>query len=472
MTRWRSYLMTAALLLGALAVRLWDLGADSLWFDEVCSLEFAQRPLIAIVTDTRETNPPLYYALLHGWVGLFGTSEAALRSLSVVFGVAAVGLAGWVGHLLGGRRLAWVAMGLTAVAAMPVEYAQTARTYSLFLAASLGSFGCLLAWLRRRTWRWALAYALITAVMSLAHYYWIFNVLAQQGYLGWQVWRKALSVKAWAVVLVLVVAGCLPWAGVLISQAARVQQEGFWIPRMDRWKLLAVVGSYVTVGNRQAAWWYLALAAFGFWRLRARRGLVLVWLLCPLLIPFVLSHVTTPIFVGYYTIAAAPALYLLLGNGWLHLPGRWLKTAVAAALVVAASVSLGRVYQRELEPWRTLVRTLEQTLHPDDAVVVVGLAASPFEYYYRGSAPLHRVPATSAEGVQAGLSSDRLVPGYERVWLVIRKDVYTDPQVIREAFLARFPQAQQMDARSYKDQLFVYGFELGREPGRPGLVQA
>ncbi len=471
MTRWRSELVTAALLLGALAVRLWRLGADSLWFDEVCSLEFAQRPLIAIVTDTRETNPPLYYALLHGWIGLFGTSEVALRFLSVGFGVAAVGLAGWVGHLLGGRRLAWVAMGLMAVAPLPVEYAQTARAYSLFLAASIGSFGCLLAWLRRRTWRWALAYVLITAVMSFAHYYWVFNVIAQQGYLGWQVWRKEVSGRAWAVVLALLAAGCLPWAGVLISQAVRVHQEGFWIPRMDRWKFLGVVGSYVTVGSRQAAWWYLALAAFGCWRLRVRRSLVLAWLLCPLLIPFVLSHVSTPIFVGYYTIAAAPALYLLLGNGWLHLPGRWLKTVVATAMIAAASISLGRVYQREMEPWRALVRTVEQALHPADAVVVFGLAARPFEYYYRGSAPLHHVSAGSAEGVQAGLSSGGLMPGCERVWLVIRKDPYTDPQVILKAFLKRYPQAQQLEARSYQDQLFVYGVELGRELSRPRLAQ-
>ena len=34
----------------------------------------------------QDIHPPLYYALLHGWIGLFGAGPVGLRLLSVLFG--------------------------------------------------------------------------------------------------------------------------------------------------------------------------------------------------------------------------------------------------------------------------------------------------------------------------------------------------------------------------------------------------
>jgi len=79
------------LILGtALVLRCAFLSKEGLWLDEISSWWFASELGRALTAE--RTNPPLYYTTLHFWIGWFGTSEAALRSLSVVPGVLSVGL--------------------------------------------------------------------------------------------------------------------------------------------------------------------------------------------------------------------------------------------------------------------------------------------------------------------------------------------------------------------------------------------
>ncbi|EEF22239.1 conserved hypothetical protein, partial [Ricinus communis] len=85
---------TLALLVTGLALllRLPTLAGRSLWLDETYSAWFAAVPLHELWTSVPlyETHPPFYYTLLKGWIALFGTHEAALRSLSVLASVLTV----------------------------------------------------------------------------------------------------------------------------------------------------------------------------------------------------------------------------------------------------------------------------------------------------------------------------------------------------------------------------------------------
>src|SRR3954453_6427368 len=66
------------------------------WIDEGISLGVASHPLGAIPRLLRQDgSPPLYYVLLHLWMGLFGTSEPATHALSLVFGLLCVPAALW-----------------------------------------------------------------------------------------------------------------------------------------------------------------------------------------------------------------------------------------------------------------------------------------------------------------------------------------------------------------------------------------
>ena len=83
--------LAAIIALGAL-LRFWNLGEPSLWADEIASVSFGRAPADLLWSDwmVYETNPPLYYSLLNGWMDVFGEGEFAVRAMSVVFGLAAI----------------------------------------------------------------------------------------------------------------------------------------------------------------------------------------------------------------------------------------------------------------------------------------------------------------------------------------------------------------------------------------------
>jgi len=59
---------------------------QSFWRDEAFSYFMAKKNIIEIIFLTaKDFNPPLYYFLLHFWMKVFGSSEIALRSLSIIF---------------------------------------------------------------------------------------------------------------------------------------------------------------------------------------------------------------------------------------------------------------------------------------------------------------------------------------------------------------------------------------------------
>jgi len=87
-----AYLDIGTLTLLALLLNLVHLGTRSIVFDEATSANFARFGFIPLlhVIGGGDPNMGLYYALLNLWVRLFGQSEAAVRSLSAIFGALAV----------------------------------------------------------------------------------------------------------------------------------------------------------------------------------------------------------------------------------------------------------------------------------------------------------------------------------------------------------------------------------------------
>ena len=75
-------------ILGLAAVlRGYRLDAQSLWYDEGVSAFMTTRGAAEIArAAAADIHPPLYYWLLAAWTVPFGSSEVALRGLSVVAG--------------------------------------------------------------------------------------------------------------------------------------------------------------------------------------------------------------------------------------------------------------------------------------------------------------------------------------------------------------------------------------------------
>ncbi len=124
------------------------------WIDEGISVGIASHPLADIPgLLTRDGSPPLYYLLLHVWMALFGSSEVATHSLSLMFAAATVPAAWWAGRSLFGRRVGLVAAVLAAANPFLSLYSRETRMYTLVALLGVlvaGSFLHVFAFGRRR----------------------------------------------------------------------------------------------------------------------------------------------------------------------------------------------------------------------------------------------------------------------------------------------------------------------------------
>ena len=90
-----------AIVLIGLFLRVYQLGTQSIWYDEAFSISLSKMSLSQMVQATAaDVHPPFYYLILHYLVALFGTSAVAVRLLSVLFGVLAIPMIYVVGRQL------------------------------------------------------------------------------------------------------------------------------------------------------------------------------------------------------------------------------------------------------------------------------------------------------------------------------------------------------------------------------------
>jgi uncharacterized membrane protein len=128
-------ILTGIVMLG-IGMRVFRLSHFSLWNDELFSCFYAK------LFDTHflwsqgfwiENTPPLYYTLVAAWMHLFGASEVALRSLSVVASVMHIPLVYFLGREISCRLAGLIAALLCAFSPTLIYFAQEARTYSVLL---------------------------------------------------------------------------------------------------------------------------------------------------------------------------------------------------------------------------------------------------------------------------------------------------------------------------------------------------
>jgi 4-amino-4-deoxy-L-arabinose transferase-like glycosyltransferase len=131
----------------ALCLRLARLAFQPLWWDEGWSVYFATTSMGDMLRLTAvDIHPPLYYLLLHLWVGILGSGPIALRLLSVCIGTATVPLLYAVGKQLFGKRTGLLAASLLAISPFHIYYSQEVRMYGLVTLLGLAAFYFALRW--------------------------------------------------------------------------------------------------------------------------------------------------------------------------------------------------------------------------------------------------------------------------------------------------------------------------------------
>jgi mannosyltransferase len=193
------FVALALIVLLCVALRVYHLGAASLWSDEIFSRYYVDLfGLHYVLSDglSRETNPPTYYLLLQGWMALWGYSEAALRSLSTVASILCVPVAYLLGREFGGKSRALAAALICALCPMSVYFGQEARVYALLMLASSVALWAAAVFQRdSRSWKAVLWYLFSATLCLYLHVTGLLFVAACTGAVWLSLLRKGVSVK-------------------------------------------------------------------------------------------------------------------------------------------------------------------------------------------------------------------------------------------------------------------------------------
>jgi mannosyltransferase len=220
----------AAVLIGAW-IRFAGIGTQSLWFDEGYTAWLVNHPPGQIVHLVQaDTSPPLYYLTLHEGARLFGRSEASLRGLSAMFGIATIPLVAAIARRTIGKAAA--ATWLFTLSWLQISFCQEARSYEMGAFLLAVAFFGLLRHLERPHWKWLALIIVATAAGLYVNNFMIFYTVAIA--IAGLVLPSDLTLSR-RLRDGLIVAACaalayLPWIVALRSQMQRVNGD-FWLGR-------------------------------------------------------------------------------------------------------------------------------------------------------------------------------------------------------------------------------------------------
>jgi mannosyltransferase len=430
----------------ALTLRLYRLGAQSLWYDEGVSVYLARMSLPQLTAWTADDiQPPLYYYLLHFWLLLFGpsSSEFIVRFPSLFFGVLTVPLMYKTGRHLFGGAASLLAAFLAAISPLYLWYSQETRMYTLLTFLCLLSSYLLLKALERRAspylkgslWKGSLLWlAFVVANVAAAYtHYFAFFVMASQGiYLvAWSRWmgrRGRQSLLPGLAAFAAIALAYLPWVPFMLHRYGA--DVSYWQGTLKLDEVLRKVAIsfslgetvFEEVGARLAVGYgvilLIALAAIAF----SERGtdhkrhgtlhppfsilFLLLYLLLPIALIIALSY-RVPKFSPRYLMLSSPAFILIIAGGlttllqWHgtrkgssalgRLPSAIRYSLFALGLLFILTTSAYADYNNYFNihftkpDFRGAARRIEEHIGPDEAVILTSGHMYPvFTYYYRG----------------------------------------------------------------------------------------
>jgi hypothetical protein len=377
------------LVLLSLLLRTRQLGIG-FWIDEGLSVGIADRPLTDIPGVLRQDgSPPLYYMLLHVWLGVFGTSEEAARAFSLLCATLAIPAAWWAARALFGDRAAWMAAVLTAANPFLTQYAQETRMYAM--VALLGLVACAAfgrAFLgegtERERRRWAVALAIVLAALMYTHNWALFFAAACGG--TWLVLLartppqdRRVSLRTGLIGFGGALVLYLPWVPTTLYQAAHTGAP--WSSAPSVLALLGVPGALLGTMAQGvlalvAGAGVAAMLARGEER-RARTALALLAVGAATVLVAWLASQASPAWANRY-LAIGLSPFLLAAAGGLAHAGR----LGVAGLVIVTAMGVGDTAPNEKSNVRTVAESVAPGVRAGDIVVSTQPEQIPVLHYY------------------------------------------------------------------------------------------
>ncbi len=350
----------------------------SFWRDEAFSYLMAKLPLTQLLWSTaKDANPPLYYLLLKGWMGIFGSSELAIRSLSIIFFWATVYVAFLIMNEVFKLSTKKSTFYLLFFIANPIlhYYAFEARMYSMMAFCATLLFYALM----KKNYR---LYSFVALCSFYTHYFLILVVGFQMVYVfvtakkSEQVlfFKTVFKTSFWV----------LPWIVVLLSARPPVGQS-FWI-QSSRLQDVFLIPAIIMTGYEQGTgviFPYLlplslllcGLIGYGYFlhKVQHKQQLMIMTLGWAVGIPlavFILSF-WKPVFLPRYLIFSSVGFLLLVILSIESMKNKYIKSVMCIFILTVSIVyAENQAVTRIKAPLKQVFSSIKQEMGPNDVVYV------------------------------------------------------------------------------------------------------
>ncbi|NER87304.1 MULTISPECIES: glycosyltransferase family 39 protein [unclassified Moorena] len=373
------------ILLVATGLYIYQLGTESLWYDELFSINKTQS---GISLPPKNLTRPFYFMILYIWMQ-FSTSTVWLRGLSVIFGLGSIFLIYLLGRRLAGKPVGLIAALLLTLSPLFINHAQEVRMYTLIPFLSLGGTLALAHALENPRFAainwWAVArfLALVTTPVSVTLF------LPDMVLIGWQFRNQKRRLFAFGIRLLLIGSCWLPLVSAVNESSTKFLKG--WVTQYPKpniiliisevthltafWPLRHLLGSgisandlmkqlnqqsimewlveHVLTSNLVPLLYYMAYTAMAIGLLAiallsrhpsTKLWWIKVWALLPAGSILLISYVSSSIWKARYLLIVSPYFLILLAAGLMQV-WRWQRrVAVLVTLIYAIAVGSGLVH--------------------------------------------------------------------------------------------------------------------------------
>ena len=402
-------------------LRVFQLTAKSLWFDEACSISFASNDFN--IFTHRYLVKPVYFLILKFWVSMFGSHEFPTRFLSVIFGVLSVWLIYRLGKMLFSRKVGIISAFILASSSYHINYSQQVRNYSLFSFLGLASMIFFVKWLRKRKSTDFLCYLLTNIFLVYTHPYGVFIVLTQNLYLlvlffiNKKIFlnREHIVCFFWQLLIFVIF---LSTFGILFKDNVAQNMADFnYMPIPSNNLLVETFETFAYGGTMQQHGGLGGVTNYerlifprvisvifiplfflgGFFFKRKSTSvisglsnkhitlLLLLWLGVTIALSYSFSKYFFHIYLVRYLLATVPAFYILVARGITLLRKRVFRFFALLCLITLSFFSLNILYgSKGKGDWKEVAAYIQKNIKAGDSVILLPLdQIAPFWYYYK-----------------------------------------------------------------------------------------
>jgi uncharacterized membrane protein len=470
-------------------LRFYRIGKECLWFDEMCSLWRASRPLGVLIDELarRMLFPPLYFVLLKVWGYVAGQGPVALRSFSSIWGVAAIPIAYFLAREMFGRKAAVVSTILLVFSFFNIYYSQEAKMYAMWWTLVLASnlfFVRAVKYPKR--WPDLFLYVAVTAAGLWTYNFMVLVILSHAIYLL-AILRPLERAGKWIMAYITVAVIYSPWVLTFLaknlfrSRGGGVQEAiaftwkaVHWIPVptlkdfvmnfiiltsgmklykydldtwADAWHIPFLYSPYLCLLALMLLLYPIVRAKSGRWRFPA---LIVLLILFPTVAVFVYSCLKTPIWHPRYLGFISALTFIAIGYGY-SLSDRKLIAGTAVGIILVLNLSVLDFYYsgRVKMSWDDLVVYLAPRAEEGDHVIFAyPELSSSLDYYWRLDRERRRKRLKLEYPYWENDKIRDKIEDFDSVWLVLN---YSAPRRRRRC------SKKGVEVPGYREEIMYFG---------------